>query len=80
MTVTLQVGTFATLVSLIVLLLCEDRLDMSLPPPRSVTVQVAAETETAPPTSASPGSENLELAAPGEASVTADPPADQPAP
>lgn len=82
--ITLLVALLASQVALFVLLVnmapSVGRLGTPLPPPRSPTVQVPAETETVPPTGTAIGSEALGLAAPGWPPVTADVPDDHAAP
>ena len=70
----------ALLVLLVNLAVSVARSGTPLPPSRSATVQEPAESETVPSTGAVTGSEGLELTAPSGSTVTADTPADQPAP
>lgn len=76
-TITLLVALFILVVDMA---LSENRSDTPPPPPPSAAVQAPARTETGPPTGAEPGSQAPSLVAPGEPSVRADPPADQPRP
>lgn len=82
--ITLLVVFLASQVALIILVvnmaLSVGRSGTPLPPPRSPAVQVAAETETVPPTGTVLGNEALELAAPGGSPVTADAPRDHATP
>ena len=76
-TITLLVALFILVVDMA---LSENRSDTPPPPPPSAAVQAPARTETGPPIGAEPGSQAPSLVAPGEPSVRADPPADQPRP
>ena len=76
-TITLLVALFILVVDMA---LSGNRSDTPPPPPPSAAVQAPARTETVPPTGAETGSQAPSLVAPGEPSVRADPPADQPSP